>query len=67
MAERVQITTKSHERAVERSDETLKSVGQAAIGNQVIKDIDEILDEIDEVLTETAEEFVNSYVQKGGQ
>ncbi|MGH7239025.1 MAG: ubiquitin-like protein Pup [Candidatus Saccharimonadales bacterium] len=30
-------------------------------------DIDAILDEIDEVLEENAEEFVRSYVQKGGQ
>jgi len=30
-------------------------------------DIDDILDEIDEVLEENAEEFVRSYVQKGGQ
>jgi len=30
-------------------------------------DVDAILDEIDEVLEETAEEFVRSYVQKGGQ
>lgn len=30
-------------------------------------DLDEILDEIDEVLETNAEEFVRSYVQKGGQ
>jgi ubiquitin-like protein Pup len=30
-------------------------------------DLDEVLDEIDEVLEQNAEEFVNSYVQKGGQ
>jgi len=30
-------------------------------------DVDAILDEIDEVLAENAEEFVRSYVQKGGQ
>ena len=29
-------------------------------------DVDAILDEIDEVLEENAEEFVRSYVQKGG-
>ena len=31
------------------------------------EDIDELLDEIDSVLEENAEEFVRSYVQKGGQ
>lgn len=29
--------------------------------------IDEVLDEIDEVLEQNAQEFVNNYVQKGGQ
>ena len=29
--------------------------------------MDEILDEIDEVLEENAEEFIKSYVQKGGE
>lgn len=30
-------------------------------------DVDELLDEIDAVLESNAEEFVNSYIQKGGQ
>jgi prokaryotic ubiquitin-like protein Pup len=30
-------------------------------------EMDEILDEIDSVLEENAEEFVKSYVQKGGE
>lgn len=30
-------------------------------------DIDELLDEIDDVLETNAEDFVRSYVQKGGQ
>ena len=31
------------------------------------EDVDALLDEIDDVLEENAEEFVRSYVQKGGQ
>jgi ubiquitin-like protein Pup len=31
------------------------------------EDVDAILDEIDDVLEENAEEFVRSYIQKGGQ
>jgi ubiquitin-like protein Pup len=31
------------------------------------EDVDAILDEIDEVLESNAEEFVRSYVQKGGE
>lgn len=30
-------------------------------------DVDSILDEIDDVLEENSEDFVRSYVQKGGQ
>jgi ubiquitin-like protein Pup len=30
-------------------------------------DVDALLDEIDDVLEENAEEFIRSYVQKGGQ
>ena len=31
------------------------------------EDVDAILDEIDDVLEENAEEFVRSYIQKGGE
>ncbi len=31
------------------------------------KEVDELLDEIDEVLEHNAEDFVRSFVQKGGQ
>ena len=34
---------------------------------EVSEDLDSILDEIDEVLEENSEEFVRSYVQKGGE
>lgn len=42
-------------------------MGRTAIGEEVKKDLDELLDEIDEVLTENAEQFVNSYIQQGGE
>lgn len=34
---------------------------------QMSSDVDDILDEIDGVLESNAEEFVRSYVQKGGE
>jgi ubiquitin-like protein Pup len=34
---------------------------------EMTEDVDSILDEIDGVLEENAEEFVKSYVQKGGE
>jgi prokaryotic ubiquitin-like protein Pup len=36
-------------------------------GKKIKEDIDKLLYEIDEVLEENAEEFVKSYVQRGGQ
>lgn len=34
---------------------------------KLASDTDDLLDEIDDVLEENAEDFVRSYVQKGGQ
>ena len=39
----------------------------ASTKEDVTKDVDELLDEIDEVLETNAEDFVRSYIQKGGQ
>jgi len=36
-------------------------------GGRLKAELDDLLDEIDEVLESNAEEFVKSYVQKGGQ
>jgi ubiquitin-like protein Pup len=36
-------------------------------GEKIKAELDDLLDEIDEVLEVNAEEFVKSYVQKGGQ
>jgi len=33
----------------------------------VLAELDEILDEVDSVLEENAEEFVKTYIQKGGE
>ena len=35
--------------------------------SELSSDLDELIDEIDQVLESNAEEFVKSYVQKGGQ
>ena len=37
------------------------------INQEIAEDIESILDQIDEVLEVNADEFVKSYVQKGGQ
>ena len=36
-------------------------------GEKLKEEMDDILDDIDSVLEENAEEFVKSYVQKGGE
>lgn len=36
-------------------------------GKKIKEDLDKLLDEIDDILEENAEEFVKSYVQRGGQ
>jgi ubiquitin-like protein Pup len=38
-----------------------------ARGEQIRQDLDRLLDEIDDVLEENAEEFLQSYIQRGGQ
>ncbi|MEN9742071.1 MAG: Pup-like protein [Actinomycetota bacterium] len=48
-----------------RQDQTEDVVMPTANKNEV--DVTDILDEIDLVLEENAEEFVKSFVQKGGQ
>ena len=48
----------------ERATEAPKT---AAKDSKLADGLDEMLDEIDEVLETNAEEFVKSYVQKGGQ
>jgi ubiquitin-like protein Pup len=51
-------------------DHTDADAGQVSATSKAAElkeEMDEILDEIDSVLEENAEEFVKSYVQKGGE
>jgi ubiquitin-like protein Pup len=41
--------------------------GVSEKGEKIKAELDDLLDEIDEVLESNAEDFVKSYVQKGGQ
>jgi ubiquitin-like protein Pup len=36
-------------------------------GEEIKEDLDRLLDEIDEILEEDSEEFVENYVQRGGE
>ena len=65
MAEREQVRRERVERDPESAEET---VAQAVTerGERLKEELDDLLDEIDGVLESNAEEFVKSYVQKGG-
>lgn len=45
----------------------LETQGGGGSGERLKAELDDLLDEIDEVLETNAEDFVKSYVQKGGQ
>ena len=49
-------------------DETVEASSEVAERHEKLtEDVDAILDEIDDVLETNAEDFVRSFVQKGGQ
>lgn len=66
MAEREQIK----KNAPPREDSGSGGAGQSQVsakGEELKAELDDLLDEIDEVLETNAEDFVKSYIQKGGQ
>jgi len=65
MAERINKQKTPNERTDEAVDEASPAVSES--GEKLKADLDDLLDEIDEVLETNAEDFVKSYVQKGGQ
>lgn len=64
MAEREQ-KKKSAEQREEGQLEDLPATSESS--EKLKADMDDLLDEIDEVLETNAEDFVKSYIQKGGQ
>jgi prokaryotic ubiquitin-like protein Pup len=51
----------------DKEEENQPQPEAASTKEDASKDVDELLDEIDEVLETNAEDFVRSYIQKGGQ
>ena len=56
-----QAPSRQDEEVVEEAPQTSES------GEALKAELDDLLDEIDEVLESNAEDFVKSYVQKGGE
>jgi ubiquitin-like protein Pup len=65
MPEREQIKKQAPARTEEETIEEVPASNKK--GEELKAELDDLLDEIDEVLEENAEEFVRSYVQKGGE
>jgi ubiquitin-like protein Pup len=64
MAER----TQKQKPAPSRTEETVEAAPPSGASGEKLKaELDDLLDEIDDVLETNAEDFVKSYVQKGGQ
>ena len=64
MAERTRMQKTSTDRSSSTDSVEAKVSSK---GEKLKSDLDDLLDEIDEVLETNAEDFVKSYVQKGGQ
>ncbi len=64
MAEREQIRKTKPRKDAVVSDEA-PAVSES--GEKLKAELDDLLDEIDDVLETNAEDFVKSYIQKGGQ
>ncbi len=66
MATRERPTTSKRTATKEAPAASAKGATQAR-ADKIRKDLDGLIDEIDEALEENAEEFVNNYVQRGGE
>lgn len=64
MAEREQKRKPAPSREDKQVDE---APGVSEKGEKIKAELDDLLDEIDEVLDSNAEDFVRSYIQKGGE
>ena len=65
MAERTQKQKQTPRTTEDEVVETAPAVSES--GEKLKAELDDLLDEIDEVLETNAEDFVRSFVQKGGE
>ncbi|MDH4277313.1 MAG: ubiquitin-like protein Pup [Acidimicrobiia bacterium] len=65
MAERERIKKTTTKPQTEEEIEEIPAAGEQ--GEALKAELDDLLDEIDDVLETNAEDFVKSYIQKGGE
>ena len=54
-------------RDIEETEEIQPNVEPGEMDEEFVEDLDSLLDEIDEILEEDSQEFVENYIQRGGQ
>ena len=54
-------------RDIEETEEIQPNVEPGEMDEEFVEDLDTLLDEIDEILEEDSQEFVENYIQRGGQ
>ncbi|MDE0467731.1 MAG: ubiquitin-like protein Pup [Candidatus Poribacteria bacterium] len=54
-------------RDVDETEEIQPNVESGEMDEEFVEDLDTLLDEIDEILEEDSQEFVENYIQRGGQ
>lgn len=52
---------------VDETEEIQLNVESSEMDEEFVEDLDSLLDEIDEILEEDSQEFVENYIQRGGQ
>lgn len=52
---------------VDETEEIELNVESSEMDEEFVEDLDALLDEIDEILEEDSQEFVENYIQRGGQ
>lgn len=54
-------------RHIDETEDVQPDVENSEMDEAFVEDLDSLLDEIDEILEEDSQEFVESYIQRGGQ
>lgn len=55
------------DRSVDETEGIQPNVEHGEVDEEFVEDLDALLDEIDEILEEDSQEFVENYIQRGGQ